>query len=128
LDLDGSGRISEQELDEVRRRRSEERREAGLPAMRGQRRRGRRGSPPAFSDFDLDGDGVVTEQQFRDARTARIAKRVREGGMMRGLVSAPTFSDLDTDGDGRLTPDEFAAVERHQRGGMRGSAPERVDP
>ena len=167
LDLDGSGGVSEQELGEVRRRRAEERRAAGLPARhegrpfgsldsdgngeisreelqavhgasgsgsakepatRGQRRRGGRGSPPAFSDFDLNGDGVVSEQEFRDARTARIAKRVREGRMMQGLINAPTFSDLDTDGDGSLTPDEFAAAQRHHRGGTRGSAPERVDP
>ena len=72
--------------------------------------------------------GVSSEQEFRDARTARIAKRVREGRMMRGLVNAPIFSDLDTDGDGSLTPDEFAAAEQSHRQGMRGSAPAGVDP
>jgi hypothetical protein len=98
------------------------------PGMRGAGGRGRGGSPPSFSEFDLDADGVITEQEFRDARTARIAKRVREGRMMRGLINAPTFSDLDTDGDGSLTPEEFAAAERHHRHQTRGSAPDGVDP
>jgi Ca2+-binding EF-hand superfamily protein len=167
FDLDGSGGISEKEFDEVRGRRVEQRREAGLPArqeapsfssldsdgngeitpeelqaghgatvpgsgkgrrMRGQGGKGRGGSPPTFAEFDLDGDGVVGEQEFRDARTTRIAKRVREGRMMRGLVNAPTFSDLDIDGDGVLTPDEFAAAGQRHRQGMGRSAPAGVDP
>jgi Ca2+-binding EF-hand superfamily protein len=167
FDQDGSGGISEKEFDEVRRRRAEQRREAGLPAghegrpfsrldsdgdgeitpeefqaahgattpgsgrgpgMRGPRGKGRRGSPPTFSEFDLDGDGVIGEQEFRKARTTRIAKRVREGRMMRGLINAPTFSDLDTDGDGSLTPDEFVAAERHYNQRMGKGAPAGTHP
>ena len=81
------------------------------------------GDPPAFSDFDLNGDGVVGEQEFIDARTKRIAKRIREGRMMLGLTTPHTFTDMDTDGDGSLTPDEFAGGVRSHRQ-RRG----RVDP
>ena len=126
LDSDGSGEITPEELEAVHG--AAEPGSAKGPGMRGERGKGRGGSPPTFSDFDLDGDGVVGEQEFRDARTTRIAKRVREGRMMRGLVNAPTFSDLDTDGDGSLTLDEFAAAEQRHRQGMGGSAPAGVDP
>ncbi|MDB4433226.1 EF-hand domain-containing protein [bacterium] len=126
LDSDGDGEITPAELEAVRGA-------AGLgpgrgPGMRGGRGSGRGGSPPTFSEFDLNGDGVVGEQEFIDARTARIAKRVREGRMMRGLIHARTFSDLDIDGDGSLTPEEFAAVVQSHRQGMGRSAPAGVDP
>ena len=126
LDSDGNDEISPEELQAVHGASGPE--PGRGPGMRGERGGGRRGSPPTFSDFDLDGDGVVSEQEFRDARTARIAKRVREGRMMRGLINAPTFSDLDIDGDGSLTPDEFAAGARSHRQGRGGSSPAGVDP
>jgi Ca2+-binding EF-hand superfamily protein len=82
------------------------------------------GGPPAFSEFDLNGDGAITEKEFIDARTKRIAERVREGRMMSGLPTAPGFSDLDTDGSGSLTPEEFAVGMRsHGQGMGRGGPP-----
>jgi Ca2+-binding EF-hand superfamily protein len=126
LDSDGDGEITPEELQAVHGATGPG--SGRGPGMGGERGKGRGGSPPTFSEFDLDGDGIVGEQEFRDARTARIAKRVREGRMMRGLVNAPTFSDLDTDGDGSLTPDEFAVAEQSYRQGMRGSGPAGVDP
>jgi Ca2+-binding EF-hand superfamily protein len=126
LDSDGNGEITPDELQAVHGATGPG--SGKGPGMRGERGRGRGGSPPTFSEFDLDGDGVVGEQEFRDARTARIAKRMREGRMMRGLVNAPTFSDLDTDGDGSLTPDEFAVAEQSHRQRMGRGAPAGVDP
>jgi Ca2+-binding EF-hand superfamily protein len=98
------------------------------PGMRVGRGRGRGWDPPVFSDFDQNGDGAVNEQEFIDARTKRIAERVREGRMMRGLTTPHTFTDMDTDGDGSLTPDEFAAgVQSHQQR-MGPGAPSGVEP
>jgi Ca2+-binding EF-hand superfamily protein len=86
--------------------------------------RGMGGAPPAFSDFDLNGDGAITEKEFIDARTKRIAERVQERRMMRGLLTAPAFSDLDADGSGSVTPEEFAVGMRsHGQGMGRGGPP-----
>ena len=86
------------------------------------------GSPPAFSEFDLNGDGAIDEQEFIDARTKRIAERIREGRMMRGLTTPHTFSDMDTDGDGILTPEEFDMGVRNHRQQMGSEAPPKVEP
>ena len=98
------------------------------PGRRGGRGRGMGGSPPAFSEFDLNGDGAVDEQEFIDARTRRIAERIKEGRMMRGLTTPHTFSDMDTDGDGSLTPAEFDAGVRSHRQQMNRDAPSGVEP
>lgn len=83
------------------------------------------GSPPTFSDFDLDGDGAIDEQEFIDARTKRIAERMKEGRMMRGLTTPHTFSDMDSDGDGSLTAEEFdAGVRDHWQQRHRGVPPD----
>jgi Ca2+-binding EF-hand superfamily protein len=84
--------------------------------------------PPAFSEFDLNGDGAIDEQEFIEARTKRIAERVREGRMMRGLTTPHTFTDLDTDGDGSLTPEEFDTGVRSHRRRMEQGAPPAVEP
>ena len=96
--------------------------------MRGGRGRGMRGAPPAFSDFDLNGDGAIDEQEFIDARTKRIAERMKEGRKMLGLTTPHTFSDMDTDGDGSLTPEEFDAGEREHRQQMKSGALPGVEP
>jgi len=96
------------------------------PGRRGGRGRG--GTPPAFSDFDLNGDGAIDEQEFIDARTKRIAERMEEGRMMRGLTTPHTFTDLDTDGDGSLTPEEFDTGVRNHGRRMEQGAPPAVEP
>jgi Ca2+-binding EF-hand superfamily protein len=94
------------------------------PGMQGGRGRGMGGAPPTFSEFDLNGDGAVDEQEFIDARTKRIAERMKEGRKMRGLTTPRTFTDMDTDSDGSLTPEEFTAGVRSRRQQMdRGAAP-----
>ena len=98
------------------------------PGRRGGRGRGMGGSPPAFSEFDLNGDGAIDEQEFIDARTKRIAERIREGRMMRGLTTPHTCSDMDTDGDGSLTPEEFDMGVRNHRQQMGSEAPPKVEP
>jgi Ca2+-binding EF-hand superfamily protein len=93
-----------------------------------QRGRGGGGRPPACSDFDLNGDGAIDEQEFIDARTKRIAERMQEGRMMRGLTTPHTFTDMDTDANGSLTPEEFAAETQRHRQGMGRGAPAGVEP
>ncbi len=126
IDSDGDGEIDPEELRAAHGAAGAA--AAAGPGTRGGRGMGRGGAPPAFSDFDLNGDGGIDEQEFIDARTKRIAERVREGRMMRGLITAPTFTDLDTDGDGSLTPEEFAAGVRSHRQGMERGAPAGVEP
>ena len=126
VDGDGDGEIDREELEAAHGAGG-----AGPgqgPGMRGGRGRGMGGGPPDFSDFDLNGDGGISEQEFIDARTKRIAERVREGRMMRGLTTAPSFADRDTDGDGSLTPEEFAAGVRRHQDRMGPGAPAEVDP
>jgi len=124
VDSDGDGEIDPEELQAAHGA-------AGAGPGQGpgmQRGRGRGGSPPAFSDFDLNGDGAIDEQEFIDARTKRIAERMEEGRMMRGLTTPHTFTDMDTDADGSLTPEEFAAgVQSHQQR-MGPGAPAGVEP
>ncbi len=98
------------------------------PGRRGERGRGMGGSPPAFSDFDLNADGAIDEQEFIDARTKRIAERIREGRMMRGLTTPHTFADMDTDGDGSLTPEEFDTGVRSHWQQMNRDSPVGVEP
>lgn len=124
IDSDGDGEIDPEELQAAHGA-------AGAGPGQGQGRRGGRGrggAPPAFSDFDLNGDGGIDEQEFIEARTKRIAERMEEGRMMRGLTTPHTFTDMDTDADGSLTPEEFAAeTQRHWQGMGRG-APAGVEP
>mgnify|MGYP001827098344 CR=1 FL=1 len=98
------------------------------PGMQGGRGRGMGGSPPSFSEFDLNGDGAIDEQEFIEARTKRIAERMKEGRKMRALTTAHTVSDMDADGDGRLTPEEFEAGVRDHRQRMGSGAPPEVEP
>ena len=126
LDGDGDGEITREEFQAAHVAGG-----AGTgrgPGMQGGRGMGMGGDPPAFSDFDLNGDGAIDEQEFIDARTKRIAERIREGRRMRGLTTPHTFTDMDTDSDGILTPDEFAAGARSHRQGRGGSSPAGVDP
>jgi Ca2+-binding EF-hand superfamily protein len=118
IDADGNGAIDPAELQAAQG-------PGGGGRGRGQGGgKGPGGGLPAFSEFDLDGDGAITEKEFIDARTKRIAERVREGRMMSGLPTAPGFSDLDTDGSGSLTPEEFAVGMRsHGQGMGRGGPP-----
>jgi Ca2+-binding EF-hand superfamily protein len=120
IDADGNGAIDRAELEAVHGAR-------GGGQGRGPgggKGPGPGGGPPAFSEFDLDGDGAITEKEFIDARTKRIAERVREGRMMSGLPTAPGFSDLDADGSGSVTPEEFAVGMRsHGQGMGRGGPP-----
>jgi len=126
VDADGNGQITSGELRAVHGAGREGRGQGpGRGAGRGM---GSGHGPSSFADFDLDGDGAVSEQEFIDARTQRIGERVREGRMMRGLITAPSFAERDTDGDGSLTPEEFAAgIQTHQER-MKGEAPDGVDP
>jgi len=124
IDSDGDGEIDPEELQAAHSA-------AGAGPGQGsgmQRGRGGGGSPPAFSDFDLNGDGAIDEQEFIDARTKRIAERMQEGRMMRGLTTPHTFTDMDTDADGSLTPEEFAAETQRHRQGMGRGAPAGVEP
>jgi len=126
LDSDGNGEISRDEFDAAHGAGG-----AGPgqgPGRQGGRGRGMGGSPPAFSDFDLNGDGAIDEQEFIDARTKRIAERVQEGRMMRGLTTPTSFTDLDTDGDGSLTPEEFTAGWQSHRQRMGPGTPPGVEP
>ncbi len=124
IDSDGDGEIDLEELQAAHGA-------AGAGPGQGQGRRGGRGrggAPPAFSDFDLNGDGGIDEQEFIEARTKRIAERMEEGRMMRGLTTPHTFTDMDADADGILTPEEFAAETQKHRQGMGRGAPSGVEP
>jgi Ca2+-binding EF-hand superfamily protein len=124
IDADGNGAIDPAELQAAQGAR-------GGGQGRGQGPGGGMGpggAPPAFSEFDLDGDGAITEKEFIDARTKRIAERVQERRMMRGLLTAPAFSDLDADGDGKVTQEEFAAGMRSHGQGMGRGGPPGAEP
>lgn len=81
LDKDGDGRISRQELREIRQRRG-----GGRNARGGMRR---------LMELDTDGSGGVSLEEFRAAEmfTNLPAERVEA-----------LFHRLDTDGDGQITP------------------------
>jgi Ca2+-binding EF-hand superfamily protein len=96
--------------------------------MRGGGGRGMGGDPPTFSEFDLNGDGAIDEQEFIDARTKRIAERIKEGRKMLGLTTPHTFADMDTDADGSLTLEEFTTGVRSHRQQMGSGTPPGVEP
>jgi Ca2+-binding EF-hand superfamily protein len=126
LDGDGDGEITREELEAAHVAGG-----AGPgqgPRMRGGSGMGMRGSPPTFSEFDLNGDGAIDEQEFIDARTKRIAERMKEGRMMRGLTTPHTFTDMDSDGDGSLTREEFTAGVLSHRQRMEQGTPPAVGP
>ncbi len=115
FDLDGNGKIPEQEFTEARDKRVSERAKQGYP-MRNI------GNAPLFGDIDANSDGAISEQEFdnhllqhrqkmRERREMRMVpgrsmgrNRGPAGGMRRNM---PTFADCDLNGDGKILEEEF---------------------
>lgn len=87
---------------------------------------GRKGKMPSFSDFDVDSDGKIVEQEFNDGHAAKMSKHAaktgkmaKEGHPMKGARHAPVFSDIDTDSDGGISEQEFAAHQAEHHAQMK---------
>jgi Ca2+-binding EF-hand superfamily protein len=70
---------------------------------------------PTFADFDLNNDGQMTEDEFIEARGQRIANRVKQGYMMRGLQNMQPFNSIDLDQNGTVNSAEFSNMQMQHR-------------
>lgn len=114
-DLNGDGKIPEDEFNQAREKRMIEMKKRGFPMKHMADR-------PSFSDIDSNGDGVIDEEEFKKHQSERFEKMQKQRDMMwqkrremhRGMgpgsdMPGPRafYSDFDLDGDGKVTEKEF---------------------
>ena len=115
FDLDGDGKIPEEEFNQARASRISERAKQGYP-MRNI------ASAPPFSHIDTNGDGVISEEEFYSSQSLhrqqmqqqRVMRMQQGRAMHQGMRpgrdmgrNKPAFSEFDLDGDGKVTEKEF---------------------
>lgn len=70
FDLDGNGRVTEEEFNKSRSQRASERAQEGYPMRNIQ-------NAPAFKDMDSNGDGEITLEEFQSFQATRRQQRTR---------------------------------------------------
>lgn len=118
-DLNGDGKIPEEEFNQAREKRMTMMKKHGHPMKH-------MAEKPSFSDIDTNGDGAIDGEEFKKHQSERFEKMRKHREMMwekrrgarqnqgqRGHMpgpmsgSRPFFSDFDVDGDGKVTEKEF---------------------
>ncbi len=114
-DLNGDGKIPEEEFNKAREKHMSEMKERGYPMKH-------MSEKPAFSEIDSNGDGNIDRDEFRQHQSEQCHKMHKHHGMMwdkrrhmqrdsRDEDSMPGprafFSDFDANDDGKVTEEEF---------------------
>lgn len=114
FDLDGDGKVTEQEFNQARTERIAQRTEDG-------RRMKNINENTMFSSIDTNSDGVITNDEYtahqsqmtaenRSQRNAQKANRQKGGKKMAGKnQQRPEFADFDANGDKSISQEEFDA-------------------
>jgi hypothetical protein len=70
FDIDGNGRVTEEEFNKSRSQRASERAQEGYPMRNIQ-------NAPAFKDMDSNGNGEITPEEFQSFQATRRQQRTR---------------------------------------------------